>query len=304
MIERIQKLTLANDSLQKQVITPLRDSIARLNTAHKTEISGLESQIKTLESDKAGLNKKVKDFEKDVADLNRNKIKIERDTLQKRVERLTANVAGLEQKIRDKDKQIAEEQEIGRQMAKEEHEKGKNVSLAKIVETYKDKKFDHLILSSTGPSVGRDRLLVGHIEEVKQVLSDLETYFKAKELFVKKFNAAQIKDTQTQLNQIQQQSELLDKLKENVENYQIFTEGLQESIKKIIALDDEESVAGMPEEIQKKKFNKILAELSSYIFNYDFNFEDYPYLSNIVLEIIKRKQPNADANIKDLLTKL
>jgi hypothetical protein len=48
----------------------------------------------------------------------------------------------------------------------------------------------------------------------------------------------------------------------------------------------------------------VLSEISVYIFNYDFNFTYYPYLSNIVLEIIKRKQPDADADISDLLNAL
>ena len=55
---------------------------------------------------------------------------------------------------------------------------------------------------------------------------------------------------------------------------------------------------------EKKKLDKILAEFSFFIFNYEFNFLDYPYLSDIILEIIKRKQPNADADISNLLNKL
>jgi hypothetical protein len=31
---------------------------------------------------------------------------------------------------------------------------------------------------------------------------------------------------------------------------------------------------------------------------------DYPYLSEVVLEIIKRKRPNPDADISDLLKKI
>jgi hypothetical protein len=77
-----------------------------------------------------------------------------------------------------------------------------------------------------------------------------------------------------------------------------------EAIEKIISIDKREVVASMEDEIQKQKFNKILSEISLYIFNYDFNFVDYPYLSDIVLEIMKRKQPNPDADITYLLAKL
>jgi len=93
---------------------------------------------------------------------------------------------------------------------------------------------------------------------------------------------------------------LLDGLKKNLKNYQAFTDGLKESIKKIIELDKNQAVSGMSEDIQKSKLN----EISQYIFDYDFNLIDYPYLSNIVLEIIKDKQSNPDADISDLLKNL
>jgi hypothetical protein len=299
LLKEIKELTLANDSLQKQVIKPLYDSILKLNTANAAEAS----KVKALDKEKDGLNKKIKDLEKNIADLNKNKVKIERDTLQKQVERLTANLIELNQRISEKDKQIVEEKQNGEQKAKQEKENGKNEALAKIVNSYKGKPFEILIKSSTKLSVQRDIPLVGNNEEMRVILPDLEKYFTAKELLAKKFDAAKIKDAQAQLSQIQQQSELLDKLKEHIENYQTFNDGLKETIEKIIDLDKRESVTG--EEVQKQKFNKILAEISSYIFNYGFNFMDYPYLSDdIILEIIKRKQPNADANITDILNKL
>jgi peptidoglycan hydrolase CwlO-like protein len=298
--DNLVKAILANDSLQKQVINDLNKKIKDL----EKEKDDLSKKMKDLEKEKGDLNKKIKDLEKDIADLNRNKIKIERDDLQKQVDHLTANIAELTQKISEKDKQIAEEKQIGEQKAKEARKTGENDVLAKTVNSYKGIPFEILIKSSTKLSVQRDKQLVINNEEVKPVLLDLAKYFDAQELLAKKFDAAKIKDAQTQLNQIQQQSESLNKLKENIENYQTFTDGIKESIEKIIALDNKESVSDMPEEVQKRKFDKILAELSSYIFNYDFNFMDYPYLSDIVLDIIKRKQPNADADITDILKKL
>jgi mRNA-degrading endonuclease YafQ of YafQ-DinJ toxin-antitoxin module len=116
LLKEIQKLTLANDSLQKQIIKPLHDSILSLNTANAAEAS----KVKALEKEKDGLNKKIKKFEKDVADLNKNKVKIERDTLQKQVERLTANDAELNQRISEKDRQILDEKQRGEQTAKQE----------------------------------------------------------------------------------------------------------------------------------------------------------------------------------------
>jgi hypothetical protein len=284
------KETLVNDSLQKQVIKPLHDSSRSLNTARAAEAS----KAQALKKGKDGLSKKIKKL------VSKNKLKIERDTLQKQVDRLTENLTELNQRILEKEKQIGEEKRNGEQTAKQEKENGKNEILVNITDSYKNKKFDDLVNSSTKLSVQRDMKLVGSNEVLKTVLSDLEKYFNAKELLAQKFDAAKIKDAQAQLNQIQQPSESLDKLKENMENYRTFNDGLKETIEKIIELGKGQSVTG--EEIQRQRFNEILAEFSSYIFNYDFNFMDYPYLSDIVLEIIKRKQPDPDA--KKILAKL
>jgi tetratricopeptide (TPR) repeat protein len=175
--------------------------------------------------------------------------------------------------------------------------------IAGILNKYQTGHFDDLIKSSTKQSVEHDwRLSVKVNDSVsKPVLSDLRNYFKAKELLEKKFNEKEINAV---LPTLTRQSALSDKLKETLENYRDFTDGLKETIEKIISIDGKETVAGMGDEIQKEKFNKILAEISLYIFNYDFNFVDYPYLSDILLEIIKRKQPDADANISDLLNKI
>ena len=37
---------------------------------------------------------------------------------------------------------------------------------------------------------------------------------------------------------------------------------------------------------------------------YHFNFTDYPYLSELVLETMKRKQKDANSDISDLVEKL
>jgi protein-arginine kinase activator protein McsA len=217
---------------------------------------------------------------------------VEIDSLKKEISAMEAinsdSIAALQTKLTDKDRQM-----------REEYEKGKQAALSDIIRTYKNR-FDDLAVSSSKQSVQRDLRIVGNNPEIKQMLTDLEIYCSAKELLDKKFDESQIKPAQTKLQSVQQKSKLLDKLKDNVENYQLFYNGLKETLEKLITLDKRETVAGMGDEIQELKFNKILTELSSYIFNYDFNFSDYPYLSDIVLEVIKRKQPDADADITDL----
>jgi septal ring factor EnvC (AmiA/AmiB activator) len=300
---------------QQTTIDSLRDDSNRKANEYTAGLSKLQEQIKALEKEKDdfnkkikdsekekdNLNKKIKDLEKDIANLNKNKVKIENDNLQKQVDRLTTNVTELTQRISEKDKQIAEAKQNGEQKAKEEKVKGKNETLANILNSYKNRKFDDLIRSSTKLSVQHDMLLAGNNEEVKPALSDLVSYFNAEELLATKFDAAKIQNAQTQLSQINRQSALLDKLKENIEYYKDFNDELKKTVEKLIDLDSRKSASET--ELQKQKFNDIVIELSGYMYDY-YDYGNYPYLSGIVLEIIKRKKPDADADITDLLKKL
>jgi chromosome segregation ATPase len=275
-VDKIAKQAVEIDSLKK-LVRETEANNQEMTTGFQKTLNALQEEIKTLQKDSADVKK----------------VKQEQQNFQQQVQTKSDSIATLKSKLTDKDRQI-----------QEEYEKGKQSALADIVSAYKRTRFDELVTSSSKQSVQRDLRIVGTNPEIKQTLVDLDNYFNAKDLLEKKFDDYGIKSAQTKLQAIQQESKLLDKLKINVENYQLFYNGLRETVEKIITLDKNETVAGMDDEIQKLKFNKILTELSSYIFNYDFNFSDYPYLSDIVLEIIKRKQPDADADITDLKDKL
>ncbi len=296
----IRKLKIANDSLQKEVIKPLNDSIFGL----KNEVLTLYRQKNTCEESKGELIKKYEILQNNNTDLNLSKVKNERDSLQIKVVSQNTKLTELNQIISDKDNQILELKKSCDENARIQKEKGKQEIISVVIKNYKDVEFDHLVKSSTIQSVAQDMELVGSNNEVMGISKDLQNYFIAEELLSNKLDTIQIKNSQAQLKQTSRQSESLSNLKILLENYKIFNDGLKETIKNIVALDNREMVTGMGESVQKHKKNKILAELSSFIFDYDFNFTDYPYLSAIVLEINKRKQPNADADISDLLSKL
>lgn len=283
LIDRIEKLAVETDSL-KSSIKAKTDTIGRLNA----ENSMMEDTIEILKSDLA----KLEEF-------RIGKKKMDTILVQK-----SDSIALLKAAILEKDKQFKVDIQKVEQKEREKCEADKGEILATIANSYKNKTFDELIKSSTKASVQRELQLFQNRTEIKQILSDLERYFIAKELLELKVDIIQVKNIQYQLLQIKTESVLLRLLKEIVDNYQAFTDGLKETIGKIMTLDRNEEVYGMSKEIQKKKFDKILAEISSYIFNYDFIFSDYPYLSDVLLEIIKRKQPNPDADIADLLKKL
>ena len=276
------------------------------------EIAILKKQLEDATTNENNLSAYFQNILKTQTDtikiLNSNLSSLEKYKSQKKIidtllKTKSDSITLLKAQLLDKDEQITTIRQQVIQRAQQEKEQGKQEALIKLLNTYK-KPFDDLIKSSSKESIQRDMLLVGDDAEVKQILNELQIYFDAKELIAKKFDDVQIKNAQTQVKQIRQKSTLLDKLEETVGKYQIFNNGLKEVIDELVTLDNRESVAGMDEEIQKQKFNKIMSEISAYIFNYDFNLMDYPYLSDIILEIIKRKQPNADANITDLLNKL
>lgn len=232
------------------------------------------------------------------------KYKTEKKAIETKLEVKSDSIVLLKNKIIQIENEIKSTIEKGKKDAAAEKENGKNEILNKLLNTYKNKSFDELIKSSSITSILRDKQLIGNNTDVKQIITDLETYYTAEILLSNKFNALQVKDAISQVTLIKQQSKLVTTLKDNLDNFKTFNEGLNAAIQNIIAIDKKEFVKGMSEQVIKSKLNKILSELSKFIFDYNFNFVDYPYLSDIVLEIIKQKQPNPDANISDLLKKI
>jgi hypothetical protein len=197
---------------------------------------------------------------------------------------------------------ITEEIIISEQKILSEKEKVKSEILTKIINTYKAKSFDDLISFSNKLSIKRDMELIGGNNEMNQTFIDLAKYFEAKSLFDSHFDTEKTKKAQTELNTIKQPSALLDKLKTQIENYQLIDKGFRDCLIKINTIDKKET-AGNDEFIKKQKLSKILTEVSDYIFNYDFNFPDYPYLSNILSQVINIKFPNPDQDISKLINK-
>lgn len=289
LIKEIQKLTLANDSLQKQVIKPLNDSILKLNSAHSIEIAKLNEQIKLLEIEKSDLNKKIKTLESSVAELNKNKIKVERNNLKAKCDSLIIKVKELENLISAKDQQIAQEKE-----------KGKSEILNQIIQTY-NKPLDELIINTNIKSVERDMSIVGDKTVVQQKLLSLQKYYNSEQVLNEKYSEQRVENALTQLKSIEQ-TELVLKLIDKLSKYKLCNDGLKTTIDKILEID--KKFVANDEYTQKTKLNDGLAEIAWYFRNYRFNFIDYPYLSEIVLEIIKLKQKDANTDIAILKEKL
>ncbi len=288
--EKIIENSKLNNDLQKE-----KQNFFDLSNIYKKDTLALQKQIKDL-SNQVSLEKQK------VSDLNKNKIKVEKDILQMKLDNLNALILKLNQTISDRDKQISDEKANAKTTAENSKNEGKVEVLTNISNPYKNRMFDDIIKSSTKESAARDMQLLGNNSEIKPILNDLQIYFNLQQLLSEKFDAIKIKNAQTQLNIIKSQSKLLDALKNDVEFYQDFNTAFKEAINKLVNLDKLKLADG-DSEIQKLKFNDIVTILTDYIYNY-YDYAKYPYLSNMMLEIIKRKKPNADADVTDLLKKI
>lgn len=230
------------------------------------------------------------------------KFKAEKNKVDTSLKQKNDSIRILKKQYSEVNKQIIEESKKTQIALREEYNKGKNEIKIKIVETYKNKNFDELLQSSSKISVQRDLLLVDN-NEIKNLLNDLILYFDATLVLEKRYKPEQVKNTQLLLNKINHQSDLLERLKVNIENYETSSKALLECLMKIDKLN-EKTVYGMPKDLFNDKLNKIQMEISKYIFDYDLNFAVYPYLSDIVFDVIKIKNPNPDASITELIKKI
>ena len=282
LVEVNRNLILANDSLQRQVISPLQDNISRLNTA----VINLNRQIEKLEKDTTNLNKKIRNLET-------RRVTAERDELRVQIRALIVDTTELNRKILEQEKQI----EIIRQ---DRYAEGQQNVYHQIVQTY-NRSFDELISFSTKQSVERDLSLVANNETAKKKLQNLQKYFTAKQILSERFNEQSVNVALNEIRDIEQ-SQLVKNLVEKLEDYKSYNDVLRMRINNIIDID-KRFTGGDCDDSQSRKLQHILLDLSWYFRNYP-NFTEYPYLSDIILEIMRRKQGNADRPIDDLLRKL
>lgn len=309
LIKELKKLTLENDSLKSQIIKPLKIELKESIEKNKSEISNLKVKLNALEKDTVTFKKKILDLNKEIADLNKNKLTLENIKLQDQIKLFTEKNNSLNlineknsKLITDKDTQIKE-------VAIREKESGKKEIITSIINTYKNRKFDDLVTCSTKSSVQKDKLLVENNSEVSEVLLDLETYFVGKEIINQKIDLIQLNLLKTKLNQIKRESVLIKDLNEKLDNYNTISIKLKEAINNIIIYDDKSSKKfmigeGIDKSTKQDKLNKIFSVLIPFVFDFDLKYNDYPYLFDIVLDVIKRKQSNADEDISDLIKKI
>ena len=290
LVDRLSKQAVVIDSLEKAI------KLERSNALNnQITIKELLDIVKVKEN----VIIKLENIPNEVGRLQKEITSLEAELLNK-----SDSLTLLKLIISEKEEQIGIEKEESLVIAKEENENGKNEILTNVISKYKNKSFDDLLKFSVKEALEHDLILVGQTSEIEPLLSDMLVVFNVKDLLQNKFDFIKTESLQNRLDEIQRESASIDRVKENLRKYQMATDGLKETIGSILFLDQGETVSGMPRDIQKQKLNKILYQVSLYVFNFNLNFTDYPYLSEMVIKIIERKHPDPDANISDLLEKL
>lgn len=302
LLKEIQQQTLIIDSLKKQVIKPLKDSLIELNSNRRFLVGQKNKIIDSLSRETRRLTKEKENCESIKAELNSTRIKLERDNLQTIVDSLEVMVKELNEKISEKTQEIEQEKRLGLVKAAQEKEKGKQEALDRVIQTY-NKAFDALIKSSTLYTVQRDLQIVkvGNNNEVQQKLLNLEQYFLANQVLSETYNEQKVTTAKARTSNLEQ-TEYVKNLTKLLNEYELYNTGLQNTINEIILIDSQ--MIANDDYSKEKKQQNILYKLSWYFRNYLFRFTDYPYLSDIILEIMKEKQRDANTDISRFLDKL
>ena len=267
LIGKVIKQAVEIDSLKKRLEFS-KTTFDQLRNTIKTkdeEIIDLQSQIKKLDK-----NKQLKKTNNDLSEKYNNLLNSQTTLKNNHRDDLTTAIA-----------------------------KAKNEIYFKIAATYTNIDFENLILISSKASVDRDSNLLIKNQELKQTFKDLKNYFEAKALLSYAYDAAKAQTALNNLNSINHTSASLDKLKLLLTSYKTKYKGLEDCFERILSLN--KNVNDLSDEIRSDKIKDINYEISTYIFDFDINFNDYPYISIVINNAIVTKHGNTDVNISNLL---
>jgi hypothetical protein len=182
--------------------------------------------------------------------------------------------------------------------SKSSFNKGKKDVLNQLEKKYSRPLVD-LIKDGLYLSYQSDRQLFIQNQISNTKLDDLEKYAKAVKLLHEPYRESPLTTVLQELNSISGVP-AVDSLKQSLSKYNEATEALRRMLNKVIT---ETANFTADDDYAKSQLRaKCVTALQLFYFrNYDIS---YPYLNNIVSEVLKRKMKDANADIKDLLTRL
>ena len=267
LFDRLEERAVEIDSLKKRLVR-FETSFTQLSNTIKTkedEINNLQSKVDQLKK-----YKQLKDTNNDLSEKYNNLLNSQTTLKNNHTKELNKAKA-----------------------------KAKNEIYSKIADTYTNINFESLILISSKASVDRDSNLLFKNQKLKQTFKDLKNYFEAKALLSYAYDAAKVQTALNNLNSINHTSASLDKLKSLLTSYKTKYKGLEDCFERI--LSHNKNVNDLSDEIRSDKIKDINYEISTFIFDFDINFNDYPYISGVINNAIVTKHGDTDVNISNLL---
>lgn len=285
VLKLVNKALIKELKASKDSIRLLRDSVS------KNAMLPSNKKNETLEPDKTESSNQKKKSDKDIIKDLKASNQLKADSIKL-----------LKDSIKNKETLIAGIKTESARKEQKKFDEGQQKVHETIRQTYQNNTFEYLIKHSTKQSIELDSQLVITNDEAVKKWQALKIYFSAQQVLKEKYDEQKLKNAQTQLNSISLTSESLDELKKKLPKYKLCTDSLKTTIAGIINYDKNNTAND--DNIQKAKQQQILLKLSYYFFNYRFNFTDYPYLADIVLELMKLKQKDANTDISHLSAKL
>ena len=253
----------------------------------KDTIKALSKVVLRLQQDSVAFHKENAKLKDELTRLDKKSLKNENKNLKDSIVRLNDTVKLY------KDNLISE-RSTQKERNNERYQKGRMDVLNMIEESYRGN-FEELIKTMQNPT-GRDLDIIG---SDNTSLNNLNVFFSAKNVLNERYAEKRVKESRANLSKLPQTQSVKD-LDATLNYYKYCFDELKNVVEKIIDIDKRKT-AGNDSEIVIFKRNDIIAILADYIFNYRFSFDKYPYLANIVTEILERKHSDPDADISDLL---
>lgn len=299
------------DSLQKSLLT-LQNAV----NAKDATISGLNSEKVALEKENLEIKNDLqigsdalKKLQKEVTALRRDSIKVQKFRLQK---------TNLEKELKDKEEVI---ESLNTEIIQKNHDikrikeaeniaagEAMNSAIRKIANFY-TRSFDVLISSSAKESLERDRDFLEKNEKnleddsILTTLNYLIVFFESQNLLAQPHDKSKINSAISKLRESSPDSKNWKNLIKTLENYEKQKDALKLALESIRDIDTK-MVANDYATRKIKLEEMILPKLSDFIFNYDFNDQDYPFLTATIMEVIKKKRGNPNADISEIIKKL
>ena len=208
----------------------------------------------------------------------------------------------LKNKDLDCENKINQIQKQAKSKTKIEVRNAKKRLYAEISNYYK-KSFRELVLELNKQIIERDKKLLKdqllNNIELNRKINKLLIYFNSKALLDQKFNKITVDKAVEDIDKIINPSDLVKKLKFDLEDYEQVYLDFEKCIATIKEIDRVPAFDN--EKMKKDNLNQIFYVVATYIKNNNLSHDNYTYIMDNLINIIDKKRRNSDTNIDDII---